>query len=121
MRIEADLFSGRPNPAWEPSAPEAEALAARLAGLEPAAGAGEPFDGLGYRGMVITGIGPGVHPCGELRVANGLATGEGPEGTRAFSDPGRALEAALVAMARTHLPADVHGLLRTLSGLGDPG
>jgi hypothetical protein len=117
MRIEADLFSGRPNPAWEPSAAEAEALAALLACLESAAAPAEPFDGLGYRGMVVTGIAPGVHPCGELRVANGFATGEGPEGARAFSDPGRALEAALVAMAGAHLPADLHGLLRTLSGL----
>lgn len=49
-----DMYSGRPNPSWELSDQQLEELrrmleAARASGPPP----GQPFDGLGYRGVWI--------------------------------------------------------------------
>lgn len=57
MRVELDIFSGRPNPSWELSVDEAAELSRRLAALiktetRPDEG------GLGYRGFVITNPDP---------------------------------------------------------------
>lgn len=51
-RVEIDIFSGRPNPAWTLSAAEAAALARLLAQLPP--GAAPKAVGLGYRGFVVS-------------------------------------------------------------------
>ncbi len=55
VRIELDIYSGRPdNPKLEPTAAEAEQLNALLQNLTRAPQA-PPEPGLGYRGFVITG------------------------------------------------------------------
>ncbi len=53
MRVELNIFSGRPNPSWELSEEEASELAKRLAGLTPT---NQPHrvGGLGYRGFSIS-------------------------------------------------------------------
>ena len=67
MHVEADLFSGRPNPGWTLDAREAEEFSRLFRGL-PEGGAGrQPFEGLGYRGMVVRG----AEACEEVRVRGG--------------------------------------------------
>lgn len=116
MRIEADLFSGRPNPSWTAGPAEARAIAALLAGLAPSAEPAEPFEGLGYRGMVLSGVEPEVHPCPELHVRGGLVAAACPGGRVTYADPDRALERRLVEMARDRLPAELYDALAGMAG-----
>jgi hypothetical protein len=116
MRVEADLFSGRPNPSWVASPDEAERIAARLAELRAADAPAAMPDGLGYRGMRLSGVASHLHGCDELHLALGSIVAECPDGARGFHDPGRSLERLLVAMAAAHLAPELHGVLRSLAG-----
>ncbi|KQS48110.1 MULTISPECIES: hypothetical protein [unclassified Sphingomonas] len=53
MRVELDIFSGRPNPVWELDAPGSTALVTRLASLSEHAPGAVELQGLGYRGFVF--------------------------------------------------------------------
>lgn len=53
MRVELDIFSGRPNPEWTLTAAEAAELKTMTSSLQVAAAPPRPFDGLGYRGIVV--------------------------------------------------------------------
>jgi hypothetical protein len=69
LAVEVDLFSGRPNPGWVLSPPEAAELLARLRALAPG-GEPPPAPGLGYRGFLVHRAGPaGARPW--LRVRAG--------------------------------------------------
>jgi hypothetical protein len=55
VSIELDVFSGRPNPSWELNPSESGELLKQLSLLPEAdKNKAEFFDGLGYRGFVIT-------------------------------------------------------------------
>ncbi len=109
MQVEADVFSGRPNPRWTLDAAASGELTERLAGL-PAARPAEPFDGLGYRGLVVTGL-PGE--CHEVRVHGGRVQAECGGETRAWTDAGRALERWLLATGEGRLEPATLELLRS--------
>lgn len=51
--IELDIYSGRPNPHWQPSSEEAVALDKAIESLREGAAGGMPQGGLGFRGFVI--------------------------------------------------------------------
>lgn len=53
MRVELDIFSGRPNPVWELDAPGSTALMTRLASLSEHAPLAVELPDLGYRGFVF--------------------------------------------------------------------
>lgn len=116
VRVEADVYSGRPNPRWTLSAANAGTLLGRLRAL-PAAAAAEPRDGLGYRGLIIRldPVPDGL--CATIRVANGLACcmpepGAAARDTACRRDTDRALERWLVSSAD---PALEPGLLKMLT------
>jgi len=52
--VELDVFSGRPNPRWEPDEPDAEALRGLLSQLPVTTERSPEPPGLGYRGFLIT-------------------------------------------------------------------
>jgi hypothetical protein len=55
MKVELDIFSGRPNPSWELSPSEEAELARLLWGLKERTNpVAEDTLGLGYRGLVAT-------------------------------------------------------------------
>lgn len=55
VSVELDVFSGRPNPSWELNASESGELLKQLSPLpEEDKNKAEFFDGLGYRGFVIS-------------------------------------------------------------------
>jgi hypothetical protein len=112
MQVEADVFSGRPNPRWTLDADAAGELTERLAGL-PAAPLAEPFDGLGYRGLVVTAP-PGE--CGEVRVHGGRVRAECGGESRAWADAARALERWLLATGEGRLEPATLELLRSQMG-----
>ena len=103
MQVELDVYSGRPNPAWELDAALAAELEARLQPLA-AAGAGALPDGLGYRGLRVRprAGGAGVAAAAELiEIGAGRVHLTRADGTtRRLADPGRALERWLIETAR---------------------
>lgn len=58
MRVELDIYSGRPNPAWTLTAEQEGDFRGLLARLRAAgfAPAGVPTPDLGYRGLLVTGL-----------------------------------------------------------------
>lgn len=112
MRVQADLFSGRPNPEWAPDDAESAAFARLFAGLVPAPGPPCPDEGLGYRGLVVTETERWMEGCGEVRVQRGHVTARCADGTHWYLDPGRALERWLVGSAAGRLDAPVLQVLR---------
>lgn len=116
VRVEVDVYSGRPNPRWTLSAAAAGTLLGRLRAL-PAAAAAEPRDGLGYRGLIVRLDPVPEGLCATIRIANGLACcmpepGAAPRDTACRRDTDRALERWLVSSAE---PALEPGLLKMLT------
>lgn len=105
MRIEIDIFSGRPNPAWELDAQEADELLARLRALPPSEAAELP-EGLGYRGLKLDAA--AAHASGLpgktlrlLEVAGGVVRLQEAGGALSHhADGGQALECWLLATAQ---------------------
>ncbi|MEA2603380.1 MAG: hypothetical protein QOF89_4372 [Acidobacteriota bacterium] len=82
MRVEVDIFSGRPSPFWTASPQEAEALTDRLRLLTGISSRLEEDGGLGYRGLVVTGL-PGY---GDIRIWNSRVTVGSGEEAKLFAD-----------------------------------
>jgi hypothetical protein len=112
MQVEADVFSGRPNPRWALDA-ALGAEAARRLGKLPAARPEPPFEGLGYRGLVVTGL---EGECPEVRVHGGRVRAECGGETRAWTDPGRELERWLLATGEGRVEPATMELLRSQAG-----
>jgi hypothetical protein len=112
MRVEADLFSGRPNPSFTLDAEQAATLATLLRGL-PAGGQRHEPPGLGYRGFVIRDTGDALPSCTALRAFHGTVSAECGQETRDLADPARTVERWLLAVARPKLTADVYDVLRS--------
>lgn len=97
VRVELDVFSGRPNPTWSLSPEQADELMHRLHDLPSANPAAENLPGgLGYRGLVIFGVdGPGT----PLRIVSGIVISD----RKYRLDPGRSLEQWLLVTGRGHV------------------
>lgn len=107
MRVELDVFSGRPNPGWELTAAEAAELARRLAGLAPSAtGPAEP--GLGFRGYRIVNREGLTGLPHEIRVFGGALTTLDGGHIRHFADNSE-IERWLLEQAREHGYGDLVG------------
>lgn len=112
--IEIDVFSGRPNPRVPLDDAAAAQLRTALAGLVPAEPA-PAADGLGYRGVRVTGALPGGD---EILAHAGTLTVTGPDGRRTcFGDPGRGTERRLLRAATRRLPVDASELCAFLEQL----
>jgi len=99
VEVEVDLYSGRPNPRFNlPDAAEFERL---LTGLPPAsAGTDQVRDGLGYRGLRVTGT-----SIGEVFISGGVVEiRDAVGGVTRRTDPGRSLERWLVNAASGQVP-----------------
>jgi hypothetical protein len=108
MQVEADVFSGRPNPRWPLDSAQAAELTRRLGEL-PTAPARAASDGLGYRGLVVTGL---TGECAELRVHGGQVHAQCAGATRAYTDAGRAFERWLLATGGSALEPATTEMLR---------
>lgn len=108
MRIEVDIFSGRPNPTWEAALEEAEGIQTVLASLPAAEGAVPPLSAqLGFRGFLLFDLqnNQRVHVQGAVVMLQRGTT------ITAKSDPERRLQQALIRLARTHLDPDLYAFL----------
>jgi len=112
MRVELQVYSGRPNPSWELSAPEVAELAKRMTALPRSR---QPFvqGGLGYGGFVIQNQGKAAGLPPEIHVFNGIGIPE-RSGITAYQDA-HDLEGWLLEQTRQH----GHGAI--LSEIGQHG
>jgi hypothetical protein len=101
IEVEIDLYSGRPNPSF--TLPDAAEFRRRLAGLPPLPpAAGQVRDGLGYRGVRVTGAGIGAT---EVVVSGGIVEiRDAAGGVTRCADPGRAFERWLVEAGSGQVP-----------------
>jgi hypothetical protein len=95
-RIEIDVFSGRPNPAWDLGPEQARALAQLVQMPHERIAAPPAADGLGFRGFVVTFHNGGVE---RLRVMGSVVD----DGHGAFRDADRRIEAFIL----TAMPTDL--------------
>jgi hypothetical protein len=102
--VELDAFSGRPNPRWELSGPQATEFVTQLRALPPAPDARLSEDGLGYRGFIVRSTEGSLNGYEELRLYRGTALARQGGRTTAFSDPDRNLERRLLDSARGRVP-----------------
>jgi hypothetical protein len=98
MRVELNIFSGRPNPSWELSPQDASALEERLTGLtftsqSPSGG------GLGYRGFILSYPTPVAGLSTQINIFNGvIKISEGGHTTHYYDTKGA--EGWLIEQAR---------------------
>ena len=111
MRVEADLFSGRPNPSFTLDVEQAATLATLLRGLRAGGERREP-PGLGYRGFVIRDTGDALPDCTAIRAFHGTVAAECGAETRLLADPAQTVERWLLDVARPKLTAEVVDAIR---------
>jgi hypothetical protein len=107
LEVELDAFSGRPNPRWELTGPQAAEILARLRALPPLPDRPAGADGLGYRGFVLRATDGSLDGYDEVRLHRGIVLTRRGDRTEAFSDPERTLERQLLVTARGHVPEPV--------------
>lgn len=114
--VQADVFSGLPNPEWSLEAGETGEFRHLFSRLRANDRPGRLYDGLGYRGFVVFGTEWVLPGCDELRVQAGQVVAHCGNGDRWYADPDRALERWLAASAEGRTGASVAGMLRRETG-----
>ena len=106
-RVDVDIFSGRPNPAYLLSEADTKEVAQMLGSLEETP-ADHFSDPLGYRGFQLQLPGSQADEGIQVRVFGGLVRYDTRATTQYFLDPERKVERWLVASAEPHLPPGVY-------------
>ncbi len=114
--VQADVFSGLPNPEWSLEPGETGEFRQLFGRLRAADRAGRLFDGLGYRGFVVFGTEWVLTGCDELRVQAGQVVAHCGGGDRWYADPDRALERWLARSAQGRTDAGFARMLRDETG-----
>jgi hypothetical protein len=105
LQVEADVYSGRPNPRWELTRLQAAEFLSRLRALQPTRDARSSQGGLGYRGFIVRSTDDGsMDGFNEVRAYRGAVLARHGDHTEIFDDPERVLERELVDSARGHVP-----------------
>lgn len=102
MRVEMDVYSGRPNPTWTLTKEEGEELTKRIAAL-PQASTGSVSDALGYRGLVVTPSNSDAAGFNSMTLSRGIVVMERPQGEQKLLDAGRNVERWLFQTGRGHI------------------
>ena len=107
--IELDIFSGRPNPAWDLSAADTATLTGMIGSLPPSSPVYLPTP-LGYRGFLVSVSEPELRPVATMRAYQGVVEYQGYE-TRYYADPDKQVERWLLATARPHIDRQLYDSL----------
>lgn len=110
-QVEVDITSGLPSPTWELTSSEVEELAQILKDLSPEAFT-PFFDGLGYRGFVITMTSPNRR----IRVQNGHVLVEQGGIQKTYADTDNQLEKWLLGVSKPHVEPQLYSLLAEAIG-----
>ncbi len=100
MRVELDIFSGRPNPEWELQEHEVAELESIIKRSSPSQGKVDP-PGLGYRGFI-------VYLPDTVRIYKGQIFDERDWSDNRLADVGIKLDLWLLEIGRTHLDPAVY-------------
>jgi hypothetical protein len=105
MRCSLDLYSGRSNPSWDLTPSETAELLARLRALPPT-GKETLFDGLGYRGIIVTADRDGATEIETVVASNGIVLVRQRDGSESwYRDPGREFERWLLRTSKNRIQA----------------
>lgn len=108
-QVELDIFSGRPNPAWQLSREETDQLLTLLGKL-PAAEARRPSDDLGYRGFVVS-FQDSEGRAQRVQVHGGLVLRDVDGALKYFADEDRKFERWLLETGAAELSPELHDVV----------
>lgn len=116
MQVEVDMFSGRPNPHWELTVPEAREFARRFQSLSTHPAAGAVNEGLGYRGLIVRERTPeAAGDDREIVISNGLVVDRHNGNSKQFTDRNRALEKWLIQTGAGRLDDELYHQISKLA------
>jgi hypothetical protein len=108
MQVELDVFSGRPNPHWNLTLPEANEFLSLFKALPSSRGEGSVREGLGYRGLIITEPSQRIEGYDEIVVSNGVVVARWDSQSKQFTDKNRGLEQWLFQTGRGRLDDELY-------------
>jgi hypothetical protein len=112
LRIELDVFSGRPNPTWSLNDEQSREFLVRFRALKKYRSNRKLYDGLGYRGFTVTGL----RDYDQVTVWEGLVeTNRAGEREKVIDEAGR-LERFLLETAKGHIDADLYRMVASAAG-----
>jgi hypothetical protein len=103
IQVEVDVYSGRPNPRWDLSTQQAADFLKMVQALPERESDSALFEGLGYRGLKITGSGLSQEGYTEIVISRGIVIRKEENRSPQFTDKGRALERWLLQTGKGKL------------------
>ena len=114
MRVEADVFSGVPNPCWDLTESEIRRLVGMLQNLPEKETRVLETVGLGYRGYYVSGAKAMDRPFSKLHVYRGTIEVTYPDTIIQLSDKDRKIEYWLLGTGEKHLSGDLFDKISSL-------
>jgi hypothetical protein len=111
LSVEADLFSGRPNPTWQLAPNDIQALQDGLASLPLRGIPATTFDGLGYRGFIVRMIDDPQRDTLTIHIYHDIVRIERGGTTTVYEDVTRGVERLLMQSASHNVMPDIYAIL----------
>jgi hypothetical protein len=112
IRIELDIFSGRPNPTWSLNDEQSREFAIRFGALKKYRTNRKLYEGLGYRGFTVTGF----LDYDRVAVWGGLVqTNRAVEREKLLDEAGR-LEWFLLETSKGQIDEDLYRIVASVAG-----
>jgi hypothetical protein len=107
-KVTLDIFSGRENPSWQLSEEQVNKLLSLIDTL-PASEPAVFFDGLGYRGFMVSlrQQAASARETGSIKACKGAIQYRAGDVDKFFTDKDRQVEHLLLESAGSHLGADI--------------
>lgn len=103
IQVEVDVYSGRPNPRWNLSTEQAAEFLKMVQALPKRESDSALFEGLGYRGLKVTGSGLSQDGDTEIVISRGIVIMKEENRSQQFTDKGRAVERWLLQTGKGKL------------------
>lgn len=111
IQVKVDVYSGRPNPRWNLSTQQAEEFIRKIRALPKRERDGALNDGLGYRGLKVTGSELHQEGYNEIVISNRIVALLEENRSRQFTDQNRALERWLLQTGKGKIEAKLYEYL----------
>lgn len=111
MQVEVDVYSGRPNPRWDLSPQQAEEFLKMVRSLPKGERDTALDEGLGYRGLNVTGDKLKQEGYDKLVIGKGIVVAQEGSESQQFTDKDRALERWLLQTGKGQLEDELYEYL----------
>jgi hypothetical protein len=112
IRIELDVFSGRPNPTWNLNDEQSREFLIRFGALKKYRTNRKLYEGLGYRGFTVTGF----QDYDRVTIWDGLVqTNRATEREKLIDEAGR-LERFLLETSKGQIDGDLYRFVASVAG-----